>query len=52
MWENESIGGHSYPLAINELVLDMSAQCGFTQMVNFPTRERNILDLFFTTHPS
>ena len=24
----------------------------FTQMVNFPTRERNISDLFFPTHPT
>jgi len=30
----------------------MSAECGFTQIVNFPTREENILDLFFTTQPS
>ena len=51
-WESEFIEGHRYPHAINEFVLDMSAQCGFTQMVNFPTRERNTLDLFFTTHPS
>ena len=41
-WESESIHGHRYPLAINELVLNMSAECGFTQIVNFPTREKNI----------
>ena len=52
IWESESIGGHRYPLAINKLVLNMSTQCGFTQMVNFPTCERNVLDLFFTTHLS
>ena len=52
IWESESIGGHRYPFAINELVLNMSAQCGFTQMVNFPSCARNIPDLFFTTHPS
>jgi len=30
----------------------MSAECGFIQVVNFPTCEENILDLFFTTQPS
>jgi len=29
----------------------MSADCGFSQSVNFPTRERNILDLVFTNRP-
>jgi len=29
----------------------MSAECGFTQIVNLPTHEENILDLFFTTQP-
>ena len=36
-WEIESICGHRYPLKINEFILNMSAECGFTQMVNFPT---------------
>jgi len=26
--------------------------CGFTQLVNFPTRNDNILDRFFTYRPS
>ena len=30
----------------------MSAECGFTQVVNFPTHKKNTLDLFFTTQPS
>ena len=30
----------------------MSAECGFTQVLNFPTHEKNTLDLFFTTQPS
>ena len=33
-------------------MLNMSAECGFTQVVNFPTREKNTLDLFSTTQPS
>ena len=30
----------------------MSAECGFTQLVDFPTRNENTLDLFFTNRPS
>ena len=51
-WETESICGHRYPCIINDLALDMSAECGFTQLINFPTSQENILDLVFTTHPS
>jgi len=51
-WGDESISAHRYPLAINELLINMSVECGFTQMVNFLTRETNTLDLFFTSHPS
>ena len=51
-WDSESIHSHRYPFAVNDLMLNMSVECGFTQVVNFPTREKNILDLFFTTYPS
>ena len=30
----------------------MMHDCGFTQIVNFPTRNENILDLFFTNRPT
>ena len=50
-WDNESIESHNYPVSISQAVLQMSADCGFTQLVDFPTRERNILDLFFTNRP-
>ena len=30
----------------------MSAECGFAQMVDFPTRNENNLDLFFKNRPS
>ena len=30
----------------------MSGDCCFTQLVNFPTRESNILDVVFTNRPS
>ena len=47
IWESESIESHKYPLAINKFVLNMPVQCGFTQMVNFPTREINILLILY-----
>ena len=51
-WENGSVTSHRYPLEINDLALNMSTECGFSQRVNFPTRRPNTLDLFFTSHPS
>ena len=51
-WTDESILGHRYPQSISELALSMSAKYGFAQMVDFPTRNENILDLFFTNRPS
>ena len=46
-WTSESVSGYRYPLAINRCTLNMSAECGFTQLVDFPTRNENTLDLFF-----
>jgi len=47
-WENESIEHHNYPISINQAILQMLANCGFSQSVNFP---RNTLDLVFTNRP-
>ena len=30
--------------------IDFIVEFGFVQIVNFPTREHNILDVFFTNH--
>ena len=51
-WGSESIVSCQYYHEINEMPLDMSAECAFTQVVVFPTRQTNILDLFFTNRPS
>ena len=51
-WEDDSISAHRYPFVINELLINMPAECGCTQMVDFPTHESNTIDLFFTSHPS
>ena len=47
-WPSNSICGHQYPAAINELYLQMSFNLGLTQHVLTPTRLDNILDLFCT----
>ena len=32
--------------------IDFVLEFGFTQLVDFPTRDQNILDVFFTNHPT
>ena len=51
-WNNELIVGYRYPHCMNTRVLNMMHDCGFAQMVNSPTRNNNILNLFFTNKPS
>ena len=48
-WTSESVSGYRYTLAINQCTLNMSAECGFTQLVEFPTHDENILDIFLQT---
>ena len=40
-----------YPHRISQTYLDITQDLGFEQMMNFPTRQENILDLVFTSHP-
>ena len=51
-WQTHSITGHQYPKDLNQRYLDMMHNCGLSQMVDEPTREQNILDLFFTNRPA
>ena len=51
-WVSESIKGKQYPLAVNDQVLNLVHECNFEQMVDFPTRDDNTLDLFMTNRPS
>ena len=41
----------SYGNKINELLLDIVREQGLAQLTNSPTREENILDLIFSSHP-
>jgi hypothetical protein len=51
-WSSESIIGNRYPKIFNEIMLDMTNDLAVEQMVNFPTRNTNILDIFLTNRPS
>lgn len=51
-WSNNSIKGYRNSNTINNLALNMMAECSFSQMVTFPTRLNNTLDLVFTNRPS
>ena len=51
-WETLSICSYQYLKAINESFLDLLDIAGLEQMVDFPTREENTLDVFVTNRPS
>ena len=51
-WSEQSIQTNQYPTHTNQAYLDTIADNGLEQLVDFPTRKENTLDLFFTTRPS
>ena len=51
-WINEIIIGNRYPLEINQSLLDLLCDLNLTQIVNFPTRAINTLELLLTNRPS
>ena len=51
-WKTDTITGHSYPVSINQTYIDTFNHIGCEQIVNFPTRINNILDVFCTNGPS
>ena len=51
-WKTESIEGHQNSNAINTAFLSAFQELGLTQIVDFPTRLHNTLDLFLTNRPS
>ena len=50
-WINNSVIGYNYPSSFCNLILDTFNDTGFTQMVTFPTRKSNTLDIFATNKP-
>ena len=51
-WKSDSIEGHNYPATINQAYLDLVSDLGSQQIIDFPTRQQNILDIFITNRPS
>ena len=51
-WSTNSITAHRYPKAINEAFLDMIGDTNTEQLVDFPTRKQNTLELLLTNNPS
>ena len=51
-WQTESIVGHNYSVAINNQFISTFNDLGLTQVVTFPTRQLNTLDLFLTNRPA
>ena len=50
--DHDTITGHSYPVSINQTYIDTFNHIGCEQIVDFPTRINNILDVFCTNRPS
>ena len=51
-WSDEIISSNRYPVEINQALLDLLCDLNLTQIVNFPTRARNTLELLLTNRPS
>ena len=51
-WTTETVEGHQYSNAINTAFLSAFQELGLSQIVDFPTRLHNTLDLFLTNRPS
>ena len=51
-WKKKSIKAGSNQHIQHQQLLDMEQELGFEQMQLSPSREGNILDLYFTTYPS
>ena len=51
-WEHEEIVSYQYLKSINETFLQTIARTGLNQLVDFPTRLDNTLDLVITNRPS
>jgi len=51
-WTDSNIAGNNYPLPLNTAFLNFVNTFGLTQIVDFPTRQGNTLDIFPTNRPS
>jgi hypothetical protein len=51
-WENSTIVSHQYKRSINESFLHLLDTTGLEQIIDFPTRGSNTLDIVVTNRPS
>jgi len=51
-WNTTTITSSSYAHSISQCFLDLTFDIGSEQMIRFPTRNNNTLDLFLTNRPS
>ena len=51
-WTTHKISGTSYPQRVSQTFLDITMELGLEQLVDFPTKLENTLNLIFTSHPS
>ena len=50
-WNKNTVTNKSYPYRVSQTFLDIAQELGLEQMVDFPTRQDNTLDLVLTSHP-
>ena len=51
-WELDAVSANPTPKAVNDFVLTLCQQFDLTQLQRKPTREANILVVFFTNKPT
>ena len=51
-WSRNTVTGHKYRKDVNKAFLTLESDLGLHQTIDSPTREDNILDLFFTNRPT
>ena len=51
-WKHYNLQSSSPPSSLCNIFIDFIIEFGFVQLVNFPTREQSILDIFLTNFPS
>ena len=51
-WKTDNIEGHQYPISISQDFIDLFRDIGCQQVIDFPTRQSNTLDIFATNRPS
>ena len=51
-WEEQTIINRQYPIKANQTFLEIVADNGLEQIVDFHTRKDNTLDLMFLSHPA